>query len=127
MMYSVVIPTYNRADELRATLASVARIRCAQLWEVIVVDNNCVDETPGVVRDAAVTFPVPLKYVFEKVAGRCAALNAGIAHASAMSLESRPAGLLPILWAKWKPPSSPPTQGWSPSLGSPMTGSFSRS
>jgi GT2 family glycosyltransferase len=29
-----------------------------------------------------VSFPVPLKYVFEKVPGRCAALNAGIAHAS---------------------------------------------
>ena len=82
MMYSVVIPTYNRADELRATLASLAKIRCAQPWEVIVVDNNCVDPTPAVVRDAAVTFPVPVKYVFEKVAGRCAALNAGIAHAS---------------------------------------------
>ena len=82
MKYSVVIPTYNRADELRATLASLARIRSAQPWEVIVVDNNCVDETPSVVREAAVTFPVPLKYVFEKVAGRCAALNAGIAHAA---------------------------------------------
>jgi glycosyltransferase involved in cell wall biosynthesis len=79
--FSVVIPTYNRADELRNTIASLARIRCTDPWEVIVVDNNCTDDTPAVVRAAAVTFPVPLKYVFEKVPGRSAALNSGIAHA----------------------------------------------
>ena len=82
MKYSIVIPTYNRAGELRGTLASLATIRSADAWELIVVDNNCTDDTPAVVRDAAVTFPVPLKYVFEKVPGRCAAMNAGIACAS---------------------------------------------
>jgi glycosyltransferase involved in cell wall biosynthesis len=82
MKYSIVIPTYNRADELRGTLASLANIRSADSWELIVVDNNCTDDTPRVVRGAAVTFPVPLKYVFEKVAGRCAAMNSGIAQAS---------------------------------------------
>jgi glycosyltransferase involved in cell wall biosynthesis len=83
MKYSVVIPTYNRASELRETLASLAKVRCPDPWELIVVDNNCIDDTPAVVRAAAVTFPVPLKYVFEKVPGRCAAMNAGIAHTSA--------------------------------------------
>ena len=82
MKYSVVIPTYNRADELRHTLASLAGIRTADPWEVVVADNNCTDDTPVVVRQAARTFPVPLKYVFEKVPGRCSALNAGIAQAS---------------------------------------------
>jgi glucosyl-dolichyl phosphate glucuronosyltransferase len=81
--YSVVIPTYNRAGELRGTLASLARIRSADAWELVVVDNNCTDDTPAVVRAAAVTFPVPLKYVFEKVPGRCAAMNAGFGHAAA--------------------------------------------
>jgi glycosyltransferase involved in cell wall biosynthesis len=81
MKYSIVIPTYNRAAELRGTLASLARIRCAQPWEVVIADNNCTDDTPAVVREAAVTFPVALKYVFERVPGRCAALNAGIARA----------------------------------------------
>jgi glucosyl-dolichyl phosphate glucuronosyltransferase len=79
--YSIVIPTFNRAGELRGTLASLAAIRCADAWEVIVVDNNCTDDTPAVVRGAAVTFPVALKYVFEKLPGRCAAMNAGIAQA----------------------------------------------
>jgi glycosyltransferase involved in cell wall biosynthesis len=82
MKYSVVIPTYNRAGELRGTLASLAAIGSTDPWEVIVVDNNCTDDTAAVVRDAAVTFPVPLKYVFEQVAGRCAAMNAGIAQST---------------------------------------------
>jgi glucosyl-dolichyl phosphate glucuronosyltransferase len=80
--YSVVIPTYNRAGELRGTLASLAFVRCTEQWELIVADNNCTDDTAAAVRDAAPAFPVPIKYVFEAVAGRCAALNAGIAQAS---------------------------------------------
>jgi glucosyl-dolichyl phosphate glucuronosyltransferase len=79
--YSIIVPTYNRADELRETLASLAAITTTDGWEVVIVDNNCTDDTPVVVRDAAVRFPVPLKYVFEQVPGRCAALNAGIAQA----------------------------------------------
>lgn len=82
MKYSIVIPTYNRADELRETLASLAALETTQLWETVVVDNNCTDDTTGVVRTASVGFPAPLKYVFESVPGRSAALNAGIARAS---------------------------------------------
>ncbi|MGH9346249.1 MAG: glycosyltransferase family 2 protein [Vicinamibacterales bacterium] len=82
MKYSVVVPTCNRAGELRETLASLCAVRSREPWEVVVVDNNCTDGTPGVVRGAAVAFPVPLKYVFEVVPGRSAALNAGIAHAT---------------------------------------------
>lgn len=81
MRYSVVIPTHNRVDELRKTLASFARVTTADAWELIVADNNCSDDTPAAVRQTAVTFPVPLKYVFESEPGRCAALNSGIAHA----------------------------------------------
>jgi glucosyl-dolichyl phosphate glucuronosyltransferase len=80
--YSIVIPTYNRADELRETLASVAALRTSDSWEAMVVDNNCTDHTPGVVRAAAVRFPAPLKYELENVPGRSAALNAGIARAA---------------------------------------------
>ncbi len=81
MKFSIVIPTHDRAVELRDTLASLAAIQMDEPWEVIVVDNNCTDDTPAVVRKAASAFPVPLKYVLEIVPGRCAALNAGIAHA----------------------------------------------
>jgi glucosyl-dolichyl phosphate glucuronosyltransferase len=82
MKYSIVIPTYNRADELMETLASLAAVKSDDSWEAIVVDNNCTDDTPGVVRAAITRFPAPLKYVFENVPGRSAALNAGIARAT---------------------------------------------
>src|SRR5438045_4488786 len=77
MKYSIVIATYNRAPVLRDTLASLARLTPNVPWEVIVVDNNSTDETPVVVRAAAQTFPVPLRYAFERQQGRSAALNCG--------------------------------------------------
>ena len=78
MKFSIVIPTYNRADELRETLASLARLESALDWEVIVADNHSTDHTRGVVARAAPSFPVALRYLFEPEQGRSAALNAGI-------------------------------------------------
>ena len=82
MTYSIVIATHNRAADLRATLASLAGLRPSGAWEVLVVDNNSTDDTPAVVRDAARSFPAPLRYVFEREQGRSPALNAGIRLAS---------------------------------------------
>jgi GT2 family glycosyltransferase len=82
MTCSIVIATYNRAADLRETLASLAEIRTPHPWEVIVVDNNSPDDTRQVVEHAATTFPVALRYVFEREQGRSPALNAGIALAS---------------------------------------------
>ena len=81
MKYSVVIATYNRAADLAQTLASLARLETPHPWEVVVADNNSTDGTRAVVLEAAATFPVPLLYVFERVAGRSAALNTAIANA----------------------------------------------
>jgi glycosyltransferase involved in cell wall biosynthesis len=81
MKYSIVIATHNRASDLRGTLESLATLVTPHLWEVIVVDNNCTDDTPAVVRDMAEQFAAPLRYAFEAVPGRCAALNTGIAMA----------------------------------------------
>jgi GT2 family glycosyltransferase len=78
MKFSVVIATYNRAAELRETLASLAGLRPSGAWEVIVVDNDSPDDTRAVVETAAAHFPAPLHYVFEREQGRSPALNAGI-------------------------------------------------
>ena len=78
MQFSVVIPTYNRADELAPTLRSLSALDVGAPWEVVVVDNNSTDDTRAVVDAAARTFPVELSYVFEREQGRSAALNAGI-------------------------------------------------
>jgi glycosyltransferase involved in cell wall biosynthesis len=78
MKYSIVIATYNRARDLRGTLESLATLQPDGPWEVIVVDNNSPDETRQVVEQAAGTFPVELRYLFEREQGRSPALNTGI-------------------------------------------------
>jgi GT2 family glycosyltransferase len=79
--YSIVIATFNRADDLRQTLDSLAALRPDGRWEVIVVDNNSTDGTRHVVEAAAAAFPAPLRYLVEREQGRSPALNAGIARA----------------------------------------------
>lgn len=81
MKYSILIATYNRAAVLRDTLASLAGLRPDAPWEVIVVDNNSTDATRSVVEESARTFPAPLRYEFERIQGRSAALNCGFARA----------------------------------------------
>jgi glucosyl-dolichyl phosphate glucuronosyltransferase len=82
MRFSVVIATYNRSGELVHTLRSLAGLRTASPWEVIVVDNNSSDATRQVVNEAEMAFPVPLRYVFEGTQGKAAALNTAIRQAS---------------------------------------------
>ncbi len=78
MRFSIVIPTFNRANDLRLTLQSLCGLKPSGDWEVIVADNNSTDDTAQVVRASASDFPVDLIYVFEREQGRSAALNAGI-------------------------------------------------
>ena len=78
MRFSVIIATYNRAEELVKTLESLKKLESTKPWEVIIVDNNSADNTRDVVLKAIDTFPVPLHYLLEKEQGRSAALNAGI-------------------------------------------------
>jgi len=75
---SIVIATYNRASDLRATLSSLADLRPACSWETIVVDNNSTDGTREAVEEMSARFPVPLRYYLERQQGRSPALNAGI-------------------------------------------------
>ena len=81
---SVLIPTYNRAALLGATLDRLAELRPAlPTWDVIVIDNNSTDGTRAVVESRVDGFPVPLRYLFERAQGRSHALNAGIAATAA--------------------------------------------
>ena len=79
MKFSIVIATYNRAEELGRTLDSLAALRVDAPWELIVVDNNSTDRTRETVEAARTAFPAPLVYMFEREQGRSAALNAGLA------------------------------------------------
>ena len=53
MKFSIVIATYNRADELVKTLESLRTLKVYGPWEVIIVDNNSRDNTREVVLEAA--------------------------------------------------------------------------
>lgn len=77
---SLVIATYNRAEQLMVTLGSVAMQSAApETWECIVVDNNSSDDT----RQRIVAFAkqhnrLNIRYIFEKNQGLSHARNAGI-------------------------------------------------
>jgi len=81
MKFSIIVATYNRAEELEKTLKSFSSLKVNEPWEVIIVDNNSPDNTRTVVEARGASFPVDLRYVFEREQGRSAALNAGIAAA----------------------------------------------
>jgi mycofactocin glycosyltransferase len=54
---SIIIPVRNRPEEIRACLASIAKLNYpSQKIEIIVVDDCSSDTTPAVIRE----FPVPL-------------------------------------------------------------------
>src|SRR5688572_28206536 len=78
MRFSIIIPTHNRADELRNTIRSIAQLTVDGGWELLVVDNKSTDHTRAVVEEEAQSFPAPLHYIFEGEQGRYAALNTGI-------------------------------------------------
>lgn len=78
---TVAIPTYNRANYLRQTLAGLTQQDYpAALLEILIIDNNSPDDTRAVVesfRDA----PHPPRYVHEGQQGANYARNRAIAEA----------------------------------------------
>ncbi|MBR5853271.1 MAG: glycosyltransferase family 2 protein [Alistipes sp.] len=80
---SLVIATYNRAEQLMVTLDSVARqTLSADRWECIVVDNNSKDDTRQRVEAFSVEHPqLNIVYHLERNQGLSHARNAGIAKA----------------------------------------------
>ena len=77
---SLVIATYNRAEQLLVTLRSVAlQSAPAEVWECIVVDNHSVDDTAERVRTFIAAHPqLNIHYCYEAQQGLSYARNAGI-------------------------------------------------
>jgi glycosyltransferase involved in cell wall biosynthesis len=75
-LFSVVIPTYNRATLIGQAIASV-REQTYPHWEIIVVDDGSTDNTESVVRAFA---DRRITYVKQENKERGAARNAGVAH-----------------------------------------------
>src|ERR1051325_2688261 len=77
---TVAIPTYNRADFLRQTLAGIALQVFPGEFEVLVIDNNSTDHTRAVVAEFADAHPAP-RHVLETKQGLDHARNRAIAEA----------------------------------------------
>lgn len=81
---SIIICTRDRAESLRATLASLARCEVPTQWnvEVIVVDNGSSDHTPSVIRDA-LQGSAPVVGLLEPRRGQAIARNLGVNYSQA--------------------------------------------
>ena len=77
---SVVVPTYNRAALMGATLDSLAR-QTHRPVEVIVVDDGSTDETEAAVRQWQASVDLETVYLKTANQGAAAARNAGVAAA----------------------------------------------
>lgn len=77
---SIIICTWNRAQSLDATLASLeASLVPPDIeWEVLVVDNNSTDDTWKVCESFVAKNPRRFRYLLEKQQGKSFALNSGI-------------------------------------------------
>lgn len=78
MLITVAICTFNRAESLRRTLASLAAMRVPDNveWEVVVVTNNCTDHTDAVI--ASFADRLPLRREREPQQGQSHARNRAI-------------------------------------------------
>ncbi len=79
---SVVLPAFNEADRIAASLRAVADYLANQPFasEIIVVDDGSIDGTAGAVREAATSLPVPLRLLsYPRNMGKGHALRVGFA------------------------------------------------
>ena len=79
-MLSIIICTYNREKYIGALLNSIAKNDYpAKDYEIVLVDNNCTDNTRGVCEQFVAAHPeVILRYVVEPEQGLSADRNKGI-------------------------------------------------
>jgi GT2 family glycosyltransferase len=81
MKLSIVIPTYNRLEQLKKVLQGLEKQTCPGIdFEVLVVSDGSTDETNAFLQSS--TPPLQLRAFFQPNQGVAAARNIGIAEAS---------------------------------------------
>lgn len=80
MRLSVIVCTWNRREQLKAALASIAASQLPPSvdWEVLIVDNNSTDGTPATCEEFLRSHPGRFRYIQEPRPGKSFALNTGI-------------------------------------------------
>jgi glucosyl-dolichyl phosphate glucuronosyltransferase len=83
MRITIAVPTHNRSQLLRATLASLEeqRLPVGVEAECVVVDNRSTDDTRSIVPRFAAQSALPTRYVYEGGAGSSYARNRAIEEA----------------------------------------------
>ena len=79
-MFTIFIPTYNRAYCLPRALQSVVESTCQDL-EVVLIDDGSTDDTRALVADWQARAPFPLRYFYQDNAGKANAHNRAVAEA----------------------------------------------
>jgi glycosyltransferase involved in cell wall biosynthesis len=75
---SVVIPAYNEAESLPTLVSEIRSALFRETWELLIVDDGSVDETPGTLADLAAREPRLRAFRIPTRRGQSAALAAGI-------------------------------------------------
>lgn len=75
-LFSIIIPTYNRASFLPTAIASI-QAQTFDQWECVVVDDGSTDQTKKVIEKIASSDP-RIRYVWQVNSERSAARNNGI-------------------------------------------------
>jgi glycosyltransferase involved in cell wall biosynthesis len=80
MKVTVILCTYNRCNELKTALSSVAASTLPESvsWDVLIIDNNSTDQTREVAEEFCKLYPERFRYLFEPQQGKSYALNTGI-------------------------------------------------
>lgn len=78
--FSIIIPTYNRAGPLASTLVSLMGLKIPEGYsaEIVVVDNNCTDDTSRVVEEYSRKMHMTVRRVVETQQGLNYCRNRGI-------------------------------------------------
>ena len=80
-MFSIIIPVWNRRDEVRDLLASLLAQTDKSAFEVVIVEDGSTDPCRDIVEDYAAK-GLNAKYFFKENEGRSPARNFGIDHSS---------------------------------------------
>ncbi len=82
MKVTVAICTWNRSDLLNKTLENMLQLKADESfsWELIIVNNNCTDDTDQVIM--IFSDRLPIKYVSEPTLGLSNARNAAVCNAT---------------------------------------------
>jgi glycosyltransferase involved in cell wall biosynthesis len=78
-LVSVIIPTYNRADQLENALRSVLA-QTYPHWQLLVVDDGSTDDTRARVAAFGQAHGVPIEYHYQANQRQAAARNTGLRH-----------------------------------------------